>query len=492
MKNITLLLIILFSITLITESTEAQPRHRRDRKHRLFNKKNKRKWLFVVNSIARVQSEPSSFSHLVGLLKFKARVRVLAKEDNWFYIQSGQKEITGYIHADSLMPLRKIRRFLKRQERQKIDRDESSSKGFSENEEVSAGAKGFSEQDEVAAGSKGFSETDEVAAGSKGLNKQFETDMMKSNPKYRYDLVDQFIKNNKLLNPYRKLKDFREARKIGEFYKPVIKGRSKKRRSELLKKRFDTKKIKHHDGFLPSEEYYIGRTTAAYLLSKYTPYGDGTSKLEKYLNNLGRVLGMASIRPEVFNGYRIIVIKSDKKNAFATPGGFIFITTGLLNIAKNEDEIASVLAHEVAHVALRHPTKSINQARRQEMLKKLAEENNDGEENQNLTQNIKKSLDDILKEKKTNRDSKMEERADYYAIRILLRLGYNPMGLVRIIKKLGTGDAVHGDPQERANNLKRHIKKLKRRFGLVTKIPKYRRTSYQKILKGSDDENDDE
>ncbi len=441
--------------------------------------KKRKSGLFVVTKIARIQSEPSAFSPLVGILKFKARVKVMGFANSWVLIHSHYKEIEGYVHFDSLMPLRKIKQFLKNQEISKLEKKEEGVKSFSEEDEIAAGTKGFSEEDEIAAGTKGFSEEEEITAGTKGLNHSFEEAMQKEKPHYRYDLLKRFIKNGSMLNPYRKLRGFRRKRRIGEFYRLVNKDKLGKTASGRMKKRFDKRKPKHHDGFLPSEEYYIGRTTAAHILASYEAYGDGTSKLERYINNIVRTLGMTSSRPEIFKGYRVIILKSDKKNAFANPGGFIFITTGLLKLARNEDEIAGVLAHEVAHIALRHPSKSVILAHKEE----LAKNHPDSRFVETMKKRIGDSMDDMFKKMKTGMNTRQEKNADLHAVHILMRIGYEPMGLVRIIKKLKKGDEVHGDPNERAENLKLFIRQEKRRFSLEPKILKYRRRIYRKALK---------
>ena len=50
------------------------------------------------------------------------------------------------------------------------------------------------------------------------------------------------------------------------------------------------------------------------------------------------------------------IIEGDAPNAFALPGGYVFVYTGLIKIADEEDELAAALAHEIAHVAARHMT----------------------------------------------------------------------------------------------------------------------------------------
>lgn len=80
----------------------------------------------------------------------------------------------------------------------------------------------------------------------------------------------------------------------------------------------------------PEQEYYIGRSVAASILNKYKIYNN--TKLNSYVTSIGTLLAMHSPRPEIFGGYHFTVLDSDEINAFATPGGFIFITRGMINM----------------------------------------------------------------------------------------------------------------------------------------------------------------
>ncbi|HWP68404.1 MAG TPA: M48 family metalloprotease, partial [Rectinemataceae bacterium] len=112
---------------------------------------------------------------------------------------------------------------------------------------------------------------------------------------------------------------------------------------------------------LPEEEYYIGRAVAASIFTKYAPYDN--RDLNSYLNKLGQGLALYSSRPEIYAGYRFIGLSSDEVNAFATPGGHILVARGLLRLVQSEDELAAVLAHEIAHVALGHGLSSVQGAK---------------------------------------------------------------------------------------------------------------------------------
>src|SRR5688572_32027135 len=75
--------------------------------------------------------------------------------------------------------------------------------------------------------------------------------------------------------------------------------------------------------------------------------------LGEYVNRIGQNLARNSDAKVPFS-FR--VIDDDILNAFALPGGFIFVNTGLIKIAAEEDEFAGAIAHEIAHVAARHMT----------------------------------------------------------------------------------------------------------------------------------------
>lgn len=92
--------------------------------------------------------------------------------------------------------------------------------------------------------------------------------------------------------------------------------------------------------------------------------------VSEYLNNFGE--GLVAIRPEVrgeagFDFY-FFVIKNPVLNAFALPGGFIGVHSGLIMAAQTESELASVLAHEIGHVSQRHIARMLGQQKQNSMI----------------------------------------------------------------------------------------------------------------------------
>src|SRR3989344_7738075 len=107
------------------------------------------------------------------------------------------------------------------------------------------------------------------------------------------------------------------------------------------------------------DEIKIGRDVAANVIAQFGLYED--PELTDYVYAVG--LKVANSAPKRDIPYRFAVLNSDILNAFAAPGGYIFVTRGLLAALKDESQLACVLAHEVAHITQRHVMKAIQKAR---------------------------------------------------------------------------------------------------------------------------------
>ncbi len=217
----------------------------------------------------------------------------------------------------------------------------------------------------------------------------------------------------------------------------------------------------------PEQEYYIGRSVAAMILSRYAPYKKKTPN--RYINLVGQTLAMASDRPETFGGYHFLILNSSDINALSAPGGLIFVTRGLLRCCRHEDALAAVLAHEIGHVEYQHGLQAINKSRVTEALTVLGTESArtfGGEELASLTSIFEDSVSDILK---TMIDSgysrQFEFQADDAAITIMRRVGYNPNGLIDMLNimkmrlKPGRADfaKTHPSPSKRVENARELI-----------------------------------
>ncbi len=238
--------------------------------------------------------------------------------------------------------------------------------------------------------------------------------------------------------------------------------------------------------FTPKEEYYIGRSVSASLLQKRRIYSrKGNTPIESYIAKIGNTLAMASNLPETYQGYRFIVLKSRSINAFAVPSGYIFITTKLIETAANEDEIAGALAHEVSHVVLRHPTKSISSARKTEIVLDLIKYGASKATSKNkllnsLTKSFGGVLDDIGKSVLKGYDKDAEKEADLAAVQLMINAGYNPKGLSAMLRKLKVGGGVHGSPKDRARDVDNKIATYS---GKIPKMRRYRKNRFKDYVR---------
>jgi len=216
---------------------------------------------------------------------------------------------------------------------------------------------------------------------------------------------------------------------------------------------------KRREEFTPEQEYYIGRSVAAVILNKYPPYTNRPSN--EYLNLIGQALAQASDMPEIFLGYRVLVLNSNEINAFATPGGHIFVTKGLLRCCRTEDAVAAVLAHEIGHIQLRHGIQAIKQERFIDFGKTIVTEIG-GEK---LLESFGGAIGDFTNMMiNTGYSHPFEYAADDIAQTILRRLGYDPNGLVEVLmvmeKKLKPDDAgfgkTHPPPQDRIDQVQKN------------------------------------
>ena len=186
------------------------------------------------------------------------------------------------------------------------------------------------------------------------------------------------------------------------------------------------------------EEHYIGRSVAAKILSQYKYSSDSPRTV--YINTLGSVLAKCSARPQTFSGYHFLLIESKEVNAFAAPGGFIFVTTGLFSQLKSEEELAAVLAHEIAHVTLKHGLSAIKAANLTQAFTILGTEaakEYGSQQVAQLTTAFEGSIDDIVNQLVVNGYSRSQEYdADGEALRIVARAGYDPAGLTGFLKTL--------------------------------------------------------
>jgi len=187
------------------------------------------------------------------------------------------------------------------------------------------------------------------------------------------------------------------------------------------------------------EEYFIGRAVAANILTNYKIW-NGNPELTAYLNKICAALVLNSPQPKNFKGYYVAILDSMEINAFATSGGHIFVTRGLIGVTKTEDSLASVIAHEVAHCQLRHGINSIKTSRMTQAVLFTATAgigNAVGMDVNELSDILNESVGEIFQTMVNKGYSKEQEyEADIAAMYFLAIAGYQPSALIDMLREL--------------------------------------------------------
>jgi beta-barrel assembly-enhancing protease len=186
------------------------------------------------------------------------------------------------------------------------------------------------------------------------------------------------------------------------------------------------------------EEYYVGRAVAATILSQYRLWTP--EPITKYINEVGQTVALSSDRPLTYGGYHFALLDSAEVNALACPGGTIFITRGMLKKAQNEEELASILAHEVGHVNHKDGLQAIQKSRWTQvvtMLGSTATQKLAGADLAKLISLFEGSVNDVVKTLVVTGYSRDQETAaDRSALAFAHRAGYDPWGLPHYLEKL--------------------------------------------------------
>jgi beta-barrel assembly-enhancing protease len=182
-------------------------------------------------------------------------------------------------------------------------------------------------------------------------------------------------------------------------------------------------------------EFAIGQSLALEAFRRFgLPVQD--PELQKYVNLVGTSVAANSSRPDI--PYHFVVIASPLYNAFACPGGIIFVSSTMVKALEDEAELAAILAHEVAHVSHRHALKSIRRAKFFEGVGRITAATMKGEKGKEF-QSMIGDLQTVLFDK--GLDKNMEYEADLAAMQTAYRTGYDPKGFLRVLEELEKREA---------------------------------------------------
>jgi len=203
--------------------------------------------------------------------------------------------------------------------------------------------------------------------------------------------------------------------------------------------------------FTPEQELALGEQLTAGFLGASPLHPD--ANLQRYVNRVGKWLALHSDRPDL--PWTFAVIDTETINAFAMPGGYVIVSSGLLKRLSSESELAGVLSHEIAHVVKKHQLQAIQSAAKGDLASSIGKDlagdaiarrggNIAAQEAKTWASGI---ATDLLKDGFFLRplDRSMEFEADQLGVVIATRSGYDPYGLVGALEMLaqykGGGDA---------------------------------------------------
>jgi len=184
-----------------------------------------------------------------------------------------------------------------------------------------------------------------------------------------------------------------------------------------------------------NDEEAVGRASVARIMGVAPLHL--SQDLQRYVNLVGSLIAS---KTDAKQTWRFGVLDTESVNAFAAPGGFVLITSGLLKQMGSEDELAAVLAHEVAHVTRQHHYQAILRQRNTEAAMKglQADLGKDGADFAALSK-----ASAVLYAR--GLDKSTEYEADLIGVQLMTIAGYDPSAHLAVLEKLD--GMAHGDPR---------------------------------------------
>ncbi len=178
------------------------------------------------------------------------------------------------------------------------------------------------------------------------------------------------------------------------------------------------------------QERQVGEQAAAVLLGAAPPLDNDA--VQRYVNRVGNWVALQGERPNL--QWRFAVLDDNDINAFAAPGGYVFITKGLLMRMQSESELAGTLAHETVHVLRKHHLAAVQKGARMDLATLVAGEALQDDQRRAQMEKVTGSFKELYSR---GLDKEDEFEADRMGIVIAARAGYDPYGLPAVLQMLG-------------------------------------------------------
>lgn len=199
------------------------------------------------------------------------------------------------------------------------------------------------------------------------------------------------------------------------------------------------------------EERALGQNVSATLLGATAPVAD--ARLQDYVNKVGLWVALQGSRSDI--PWRFAVLDSDKINAFAAPGGYVYLTRGLLAQLQSEAELAGVLGHEITHVEKRHHLKALKKEAGFKLAGRVAPlVLGDKAQSTGISTEQLEQIGQAARAVYTRGLDKDDEfEADRAGAVLAARAGYDPYGLAQVLQTL---DSLNPASSEMALMFKTH------------------------------------
>lgn len=230
------------------------------------------------------------------------------------------------------------------------------------------------------------------------------------------------------------------------------------------------------------EEIALGQSLAVRAFASFgRPYPDAA--LRRYVTKVGRIVAFQSERPTL--PYSFAVVQNEKPNALALPGGFVFVSTGLLKSLRSESELACILGHEICHVAQKHGLETTMRDRRVAHLMEFAATLE--EDVQKYREFLDFAFDKLTRE---GYDRRYEWKADVAGAGYAWKAGYHPEGLLPFLKaSRESGGALafevfktHPDPGVRIRKIRSYLQKMRGELGDYSYLPQLQNRYRTEVL----------
>ena len=173
----------------------------------------------------------------------------------------------------------------------------------------------------------------------------------------------------------------------------------------------------------PMGRYYLGRKLSAQVIGLYKPLSID-DPVTRYVRDVVTTVLAASNYAGNYSDPLVVVLDNQGLvNAFAAPGNFVFISTGMLKFVKNEDELAFVLAHEIAHIELDHGLNAIKSKQGADLFKDAAGD-------------VVAGMGGLFDAMENGFSADLEGEADRRGAELVALAGYDPKAGVAVIERL--------------------------------------------------------